>query len=547
MRSPIRPAAVFLALALAGCAPSAKVRHITPTEPAGIAPATAADQRQARRDPMASLARRLDTARAWEKRLVAGDRSPATLAAYNHAVARVAETIDRMDLDPWSSPAAIPAAGGAYRLRARLARSEPGIHPVDYRLIPTDTLDIGGAYFATLSKQEGLGAPLAVVARKQDHTIKHDLTESAVYGSVTAVLSFRGRDAELVFYESLRTDTVTFGGRTWPLAADYSAPLALLISHQKIEKLGLVRLLNPGRYAETARLTRLQLYCPDRIPVLMIHGLDSTPATWMPMINRLRADPDIRRHYQFWVFSYPSGYPYPYSAQLLRQELDAIGERHPGHKPIVLMGHSMGGIISRLMLTDSGDTLWRTYFGKPPAQTKISGKSRRELEGSLVFGHRREIGRALFFAAPHRGSEIAVSRIGRLAARLVRAPAFLADLRDAAVSIATVDTSAIMLERVPSSIDTLSPDNRFVRAVNELPLVSTIPYHSIIGDRGRGGNKDRTRPASSDGVVPYWSSHLDGTTSEKIVPSDHGAHQHPEGIAEALRILRAHAGLPASR
>ncbi len=543
MPSPIRFPVILLALALAGCAPSAKVRHITPPEPVGVAPATTADRRQARRDPLAALAWRLDTAREWERRLVAGDRSPDTLAAYNHAVARVAETIDRMDLDAWSAPATVPSAGGTYRLRARLARSEPGIHPADYRLIPTDTLDIGGAYFTTLSRHEGLGAPLAVVARKQDHTIKHDLTESAVYGSATAVLSFRGRDAELIIYESLRTDTVTFGGRTWPLAADYSAPLALLIAHQKIDKLGLVRLLNPGRYAETARLTRLQLYCPDRIPVLMIHGLDSTPATWMPMINLLRADPDIRRHYQFWVFSYPSGYPYPYSAHLLRQELDAIGRRHPGHKPIVLMGHSMGGIISRLMLTDSGDTLWRTYFGKPPSQTKISGKSRRELEGALVFRHRREIGRTLFFAAPHRGSDIAVSRIGRLAARLVRAPAFLADVRDAVISVATADTSAIMLERVPSSIDTLSPDNRFVLAVNELPLVPTIPYHSIIGDRGKGGNKDRTKPVSSDGVVPYWSSHLDGAASEKIVPSDHAAHQHPGGITEARRILRLHAGL----
>jgi hypothetical protein len=54
--------------------------------------------------------------------------------------------------------------------------------------------------------------------------------------------------------------------------------------------------------------------------------------------------------------------------------------------------------------------------------------------------------------------------------------------------------------------------------VNKLPITRGIPYHSIIGDRGGGDT-----PNSSDGVVPYWSSHLDGAQSELIVNSDHGA------------------------
>ena len=89
--------------------------------------------------------------------------------------------------------------------------------------------------------------------------------------------------------------------------------------------------------------------------------------------------------------------------------------------------------------------------------------------------------------------------------------------------------------RVPTSIDTLSPKNRFVRTMNRLPIADHIPYHSIIGDRGRGDT-----PNSSDGVVPYWSSHVGGAKSEKIVPSGHGANQHPKGIAEVIRILKEH-------
>jgi hypothetical protein len=98
-----------------------------------------------------------------------------------------------------------------------------------------------------------------------------------------------------------------------------------------------------------------------------------------------------------------------------------------------------------------------------------------------------------------------------------------------------------VLDRAPNSIDTLSPTNNFVREVNKLPVVPSIPFHSIMGDRGKGGNKDKTKPVSTDGFVPYWSSHLDGFASEKIVPSHHSAHQHPEGMQEVVRILKLHA------
>ena len=98
----------------------------------------------------------------------------------------------------------------------------------------------------------------------------------------------------------------------------------------------------------------------------MTHGLQDTPATRAPLLNELRSDPEIDKHYQFWVFSYPSGYPFPYSAELLREELDRVDKTYPGHKKIVLIGHSMGGMVSRLMVTDSGMAFWDAYFGKPP-------------------------------------------------------------------------------------------------------------------------------------------------------------------------------------
>ena len=100
----------------------------------------------------------------------------------------------------------------------------------------------------------------------------------------------------------------------------------------------------------------------------------------------------------------------------------------------------------------------------------------------------------------------------------------------------TLSAGDLPLRRIPNSIDTLAPSNRFVKSINTIPMTEGIPYHSIMGDRGRGDT-----PNSSDGVVPYWSSHLEGAQSELIVPSDHGAHQHPQTIQEVHRILKLHA------
>jgi hypothetical protein len=94
---------------------------------------------------------------------------------------------------------------------------------------------------------------------------------------------------------------------------------------------------------------------------------------------------------------------------------------------------------------------------------------------------------------------------------------------------------------LPNSIDTLAPNDRFLEAINAILLARGLPFHSIMGDRSKGGNKDRTPPVSSDGVVPYWSSHLNGALSELIVPSGHYAHQNPQAVEEVRRILKLHA------
>ena len=353
-----------------------------------------------------------------------------------------------------------------------------------------------------------------------------------IYYGVTAIAEFEGSRCVLSIKDPLNAETVRVEGHTYPLAANYTAALAMILAQEKPQKLGLIRMLRPQEYAATFRVARFEPYKPDKTVVLVIHGLMDTPATWVPMINDLFGDRKIRRNYQFWFYSYPSGYPYPYSALILRRELDVIEKKFPPRRKLVVIGHSMGGCISRTLITDAGDKLWLEAFGKPPAQVEMPADSKRLLEEALIFKHRPEIKRVIFMSTPHRGSELASNWIGRIGSMLIKTPIRLLSVGPDILQSLAADPAALQLKRLPNSVDTLAPNNRFVMAINQIPITPGIPYYSIIGDRGRGDT-----PKSSDGVVAYWSSHLDGAKSEFIAPCGHGSPRNPQAIAEVHRIL----------
>jgi pimeloyl-ACP methyl ester carboxylesterase len=450
---------------------------------------------------------------------------------YNFAVARVVQDVDRTNLEPWRHPVTVMTDQGSYTLVS--PKPVDADHdPSRYDLFPTDTLKIGGKFFQTYSTVSGLGAPIAVAGRTQSSRFRQQYKLRRIYAPITAIVRFSGRQADLEFIDPLNTERITLNKHVFPLAADFHASTALLIARERPERLGLSRVLNPAAYADTAILCRLQPFDPARTPVIFVHGLQETGASWIPMMASLRDDRWIREHYQFWYFSYPSGYPYPYAAALLRQDLDGITRAFPNHKRMVLIGHSMGGLICRLMITDAGDKIWRAFFAAPPAKTPLASDTRKVLEEAFVFNHRTDIQRIIFISTPHRGSDLASNWIGRIGAGLVRTPRLFTSTYAAAKPLLIADPAARPLNRMPNSVDTLEPNDRFVETVNKLPI-ARIPYHSIMGDRGRGDT-----PNSSDGVVPYWSSHLPGAQSELIVNSDHGAQYNPQAIREVERILK---------
>jgi pimeloyl-ACP methyl ester carboxylesterase len=532
-------AAALLVCLPCGCTPLASVKQTsvryaaTGTQELASAEKDLAEARKIdKQQPQIALANDLGAAEIAANTL--GKRPGDTDAQrlYNFAVARSVENVQRAHLEPWRRPVDVSGSGEHYVLTT--TRPIDVQHdPSNYNLFPTDALRLGGKFFKTPSRLQGIGAPLVAVERGENTRSRQRYQLPRVYAPVTAVLKFQGQRAQLEFVEPFSRDRIKIDNRSVPLAADYDTPMAMLLSRERPDKLGFIRLLRPEKYADTARLIRLQPFDPQRTPVIFVHGLQDTPVSFVPMVNALRKDPEIQRRYQFWVFSYPSGYPYPYSAALLRRELNGIAKTFPNRKPIVLVGHSMGGMICRLMVTDAGDKMWRDLFGKSPAETPVTGRTRELLQDALVFNHRSEVKRVIFISTPHRGAGLASGWIGRTARRLVKAPALFADVRDEIVAIAQDDKAKREFQDIPNSIDTLSPSNRFVKKIDKLPIAPGIPYNSIIGDRGKGDT-----PNSSDGVVPYWSSHLDGAQSELIVPSNHLAQQTPDAIAEVIRILK---------
>lgn len=494
-----------------------------------------------RRNPTAAIGVYLTYVQQAAEELRRDPRNEDARRAYNFALSRVFSTIYKSKVDAWTKPLVVPAAGGDYVLTHKPVTQKLW-HPSLYDFKPADQFDVRGTYVVEHTVKEGVGATLVAIGKNDNVDARKDFSIPRIYYGVTAVARFEGRRCVISFEDPLAHETTTLDGHTYSLAGDFTVPLAVMLASTNPKKMELARALAPEKYAETARLARMQPYDPNKTVVLFIHGLVDSQATWAPMLNSLRGDERIRKNYQFWFYSYPSGYPYPYSAALLRRELDAVKKRFPMHKKMIVVGHSMGGCISRLLITDADQKLWMDYFGKPPEQVHLTSETRRMLEEAVIFHHRPEVGRVIFISSPLKGSNMASDWFGRLASSLVRAPKKLLVVGAETLKVATTGGDSLRLKRIPNSVDTLAPNNRFVQLINTIPVTPGIPYNVICGDRGKGGNKDKTPPVMSDGVVPYWSSHMPGAQSELIVPSTHGAHQNKQAIAEVHRILIQQAG-----
>lgn len=337
------------------------------------------------------------------------------------------------------------------------------------------------------------------------------------------------------------------GARRVPLECDLSTPLAYFLNNPQLNKLSTAGLLRPDKTAAVSGLYMLEPYQPGKIPVLMVHGLWSSPLTWMEMFNDLRSDPTIRERYQFWFYLYPTGQPFWYSAAQLRKDLVAVRTaidpaRHEASlDQMVLVGHSMGGLISKLQVVESGNQFWEAVATKPFHLVKASPETREVLGSTFYFHANPSVKRVITIGTPHRGSKFANDTTRFLGRKLITLPSMLMDgtnelhrenpdlFRDAG------------FEQAKTSLDSLSPDSPLLPVLVSSKPAPGVHLHNVIGvlpDEGIVGKL----AGGTDGVVSYESAHLDGVDSEVVINADHSrVHQHPLAVLEVRRILLEHA------
>jgi len=437
-------------------------------------------------------------------------------------------------------------------------------HGFDYRPDEFGPVQLCSAYrvvgLANRHRSYGLGVPLIGTRDPAAASPEHGFHPVGLSFAATAFLHFEGdlqavKDPQarrLEIVNPLTTTRLRVRHRTVPLETDLTTPLAYCLGQTDLERLGLLAFLRPEALGNKVGLHALQPYRPGKIPLVFVHGLLSSPATWAPMYNDLLADPVLRERYQFWVYFYPTGNPYLVTAAQLRGELQSVRQRldpegtDPALNEMVFVGHSMGGLITRLLTTDSGDDFWRIVSADPLDALQLSPGSRSALRNTFYFERQPFITRAVFIGTPHRGSRLSPSPLGRLATRLAGVPqqllATMQDLIDDNTSI----REALRRDILPTSVDLLAPEAPALQVLAHRPRPAGVRYHSIIGISSRdtlligrlfGGGYRRP----SDGVVPLNSARLEDVNSELIVPADHfTVHQHPLTILEVRRILLEH-------
>ena len=401
---------------------------------------------------------------------------------------------------------------------------------------------LGGKRYVT----PGFGVPLAVTTpRCDDRPLCNMLPPEGVFRWATAWFEVDPTsDASrprLVIADPVTVSALEFGDRRYPLAIDTSAFYLKGVQTSKLRRLGVWGLLGGDEVGRRAGLYLLEDYDPNKRPLVMIHGLGSNPLTWARLSNGVWGSPDLRARFQVWHVVYQTEAPMLVARRRVKGYLDA-GWRvldpegdDPARSGLVLIGHSLGGVISRMLCVDSGDTLWSAAFTVPPAALRGEPADIEMMESIFRFQPYPGISRAIFLGAPHGGSPSADKWFGRLFRVLIgrRTPevqSLLQLVNDNPYAIREELREAFLQGRI-NSISSLQTVQPIRRAGQSLMPGAEIPYHTIAG--ALPGRQPET-----DGVVPLASALLPDAATTLVVESNHKLYESDEALTEVLRILR---------
>ena len=425
--------------------------------------------------------------------------------------------------------------------------------PSDFHtLIPVGKYTTNG--LRRLHRCEGVGVPLVVTGCWPDDgtIVSRRPTFAATLwmnvGSSDLVRSQQGHgqghgaptSCQLELCDPLRQDTALVHGKVVGIAKDLSAPLAYRLRSDPQTILD--DFINRESTTGDTELRALEPYQAGKIPVVFIHGLLANPYTWADMVNELQAHPGFIDHFQIWVVEYPTGRPFLTTAAECRKQLRTARQiLDPANADVqlsnmVLVGHSMGGLVAKLQVTSSGDRLWRSVANRPLHQIAVPADVRQRLADAFFFEPSPDVARIVFIGTPHRGSGLANRFIGRLGSALVEEPEDLVREHEQMIACNPGVFSEEISRRIPTSIDLLNPDSALLNAIAELPAKRKVNMHSVVGDSCL-----TLMSGKSDGVVSVKSARDHRAISERFIHTRHTfLTQHPETVQELLCILQQH-------
>jgi hypothetical protein len=189
------------------------------------------------------------------------------------------------------------------------------------------------------------------------------------------------------------TTDVMLKGSTYRLAINPTgAGDHLKLRAKAFAKSGFEGMIRPSSMLRKPQVYLLDPYDPNKIPILMVHGLQSTPVAFAALVNALRNDPEIRAKYQIWQFYYASGTAVLANAAELRDSLVQTvhtldpKDRNAATKRIVVLAHSMGGVISHTLVSSSEGRVWATVFRIPPVRLKGDRRPSAKAYMFYIFG-----------------------------------------------------------------------------------------------------------------------------------------------------------------
>jgi pimeloyl-ACP methyl ester carboxylesterase len=471
------------------------------------------------------------------------DRFRTACDLYNFSLWRALSTGNGRKLDVQEGPRPLPIGGIVIALK----RPQFPWNLEDFEaFVPSYQYAVRG--ITVRNRTRGMGLPLIGLKKNTLHALS---AYQAI--PVTAFLCIQGGLAELTsgtaaasleLYSAYDDTEVSVNNRVVPLETDTTTPTAYQLENESLLwDFGLKAFL--GKLTTVPnKLVLMQPYQPGRIPVVFVHGTMSSPVWWTEMWNTLRADPQLRRTYQFWFFMYNSNALVTLSAADLRDSLrsqiaslDPEG-KDPALSQMVVVGHSQGGLLANLTAVNTGDRLLRSLTDKDIDSLQISDDQKALLRRALIIEPLPFVKRVVYISTPHRGSFKSSLWVRTLAQKIISLPSTIVTFPLSAYSFLKDDVKNLFGDRLPvTSLDSMSPNNPVMKTLADLPLAPGVKGNSIIAVK----NPEDPKEQWNDSVVQYSSAHLEGMESEFIVHSGHSCQGHPLTIEEVRRILLKHA------